>query len=128
MDELIHSELTVEASPQTQPDCGPLEAARLPGIEELRLAITELQLQLENRSAELSHANQQLQEQIRERRQIESAFHESEERFMAFMNNTPAMAFIKDENGRYVYGNERWKSFFGGRAGAGARHRADVAQ
>ena len=45
-------------------------------------------------------------QEIGERQQIESALLESEERFKAFMNNSPVMAFMKDEAGRYVYVNE----------------------
>lgn len=37
----------------------------------------------------------------------------SEERFQDFMNNSPALAFIKDEYGRYVYVNDRVAQDFG---------------
>jgi PAS domain S-box-containing protein len=36
----------------------------------------------------------------------------SELRFGAFMKNLPGIAFIKDEAGRYVYGNEAWHALF----------------
>lgn len=39
--------------------------------------------------------------------------HTSEARFRAFMENNPAMAFIKDPEGRYLYGNPAWQSQFG---------------
>ena len=35
----------------------------------------------------------------------ETALRESEERFQSFMNHSPVVAFLKDEEGRYVYGN-----------------------
>src|SRR4051812_14448443 len=38
-------------------------------------------------------------------RQAEAAIRESEERFRAFMDNSPAVAFMKDADGRYVYLN-----------------------
>lgn len=38
---------------------------------------------------------------------------ESEMRFHAFMNCSPAIAFLKDEKGRYVYINETYSSRFG---------------
>jgi PAS domain S-box-containing protein len=39
--------------------------------------------------------------------------HTSEARFRAFMENNPAMAFIKDPEGRYLYGNPAWQAQFG---------------
>ncbi|KUG19673.1 MAG: PAS domain S-box protein [Methanomicrobiaceae archaeon] len=42
---------------------------------------------------------------ITARRQAEETLRESEERFTAFMDNSPAMAWMKDEEGRYVYMN-----------------------
>jgi PAS domain S-box-containing protein len=39
------------------------------------------------------------------RKRVESALRESETRFHAFMENSPALAFIKDENGRMVWTN-----------------------
>jgi PAS domain S-box-containing protein len=43
---------------------------------------------------------------ITHRKSAEEAAAESERRFETFMNNTPVMAFIKDEEGRYEYANE----------------------
>src|SRR5918911_488964 len=47
-----------------------------------------------------------------ERETAEKALRESQERFKAFMNNSPAVAFIKDEEGRYVYVNQPFERFF----------------
>ncbi len=41
--------------------------------------------------------------------QAEAALRESEERFQTFMNNSPAVAFMKDELGRLVYINETFE-------------------
>jgi PAS domain S-box-containing protein len=42
---------------------------------------------------------------ITERKKVEEALRESEERFKNFMDHSPAMAWMKDEQGRYVYAN-----------------------
>lgn len=43
----------------------------------------------------------------------EKALRESEERFSAFMDNSPAIAWMKDEQGRYVYLNGTYARRFG---------------
>ncbi len=47
-----------------------------------------------------------------ERIRVETALRESEERFQAFMNHSPAVAFIKDEDGRYEYVNPMMQEKF----------------
>ncbi len=42
---------------------------------------------------------------ITERKQLEIKLKESEERFRAFMDNIPAVIYIKDENDKHIYGN-----------------------
>jgi two-component system, cell cycle sensor histidine kinase and response regulator CckA len=49
---------------------------------------------------------------VTERRRAESALRASEERFHAFMDNSPTLAFIKDEEGRYIYISRPLESFF----------------
>jgi PAS domain-containing protein len=41
------------------------------------------------------------------------ALHESEERFDAFMNASPTLAWVKDESGKYLYMNNAWFKAFG---------------
>lgn len=47
-----------------------------------------------------------------QRKQLEVALQESEARFQAFMNNSPTLAFMKDEAGRMVYVNESLERVF----------------
>ena len=58
------------------------------------------QLELRRSIAELERA-------ATERAQAEAALRKSEDRFHQFMNNSPALAFIKDESGSYVYVNDQ---------------------
>jgi len=53
---------------------------------------------------------------ITDRKKAEQAIRASERRFEVFMNNSPAVAFIKDEEGRYLYVNEPFTRYFGPQA------------
>lgn len=50
---------------------------------------------------------------ISERTKAEVALRESEERFHAFMDATPAIAWVTDEAGRHLYMNKAWDEAFG---------------
>jgi PAS domain S-box-containing protein len=55
----------------------------------------------------------ELSTEVAERRRTEEVLRESEERFRAFMDHSPAVAFIKDRNGCYVYLNKPFERHFG---------------
>jgi PAS domain S-box-containing protein len=50
---------------------------------------------------------------LTDRKRSEEALRESQEFFHRFMNNSPAVAFMKDDEGRYVYVNEPFERVFG---------------
>ncbi len=53
-----------------------------------------------------------LEKAAQEQKRVTRALHESQRLFTAFMNNSPAAAFMKDEQGRYVYINEPMEQQF----------------
>ena len=55
-----------------------------------------------------------VKEEITERKRIEEKLFESEERFKAFMDNSPAVAWMKDNGGRYIYLNSNYRERFCG--------------
>lgn len=50
---------------------------------------------------------------LTERKRSEEALRESQAYFHSFMDNSPTVAFMKDEAGRYVYVNRPFEQFFG---------------
>lgn len=46
------------------------------------------------------------------RKEAEKALRDREDLFKAFMNNSPVVGFMKDEQGRYIYVNKRWEALF----------------
>ena len=46
---------------------------------------------------------------VTEKKRAEDALRESEERFAAFMNNSPVVAFMRDAEGRYAYVNRAFE-------------------
>jgi PAS domain S-box-containing protein len=80
--------------------------------EALRKSHQELENRVEERTAELSKAYANLKGQFADRLRAESLLRESEERFKAFMNNSTAVAWMKDDQGVYVYINKPFERRF----------------
>ncbi len=54
-----------------------------------------------------------IQIDITERKQVEDALRESEDRFAAFMDHLPAVTFIKDQDSRTLFVNQYFNQLFG---------------
>jgi len=70
--------------------------------EALRKAHSELEKRVEERTAELTTANEQLNREIDERKQAEEALRESEETIRALFNATTDSAFLMDLEGTVI--------------------------
>jgi PAS domain S-box-containing protein len=83
--------------------------------DSLAIALRQARLyeQLHHQTEELTQTNARLQREISERQQIESSLQESQARFTTFMNHSPAVAFIKDSDGRLCYTNPAFVEAFG---------------
>ncbi len=68
--------------------------------------------QLEANTKDLSQLNADLQEEVRERKQVESALRESQQRLQAIMDNTSTVIYLKDCQGRYLLINRQYENLF----------------
>jgi len=76
-------------------------------LEKLNL---ELEEHVEQRTAELSRANEQLQQEIAERRQAEDALRESEEKYRTILENIEDGYYEVDIEGNFTFFNDSmWK-------------------
>jgi len=73
--------------------------------EELRNRRQRLRKLVEELSAELRNANERLRQQILERGQIEEELRQSKGLYRAFINSSPDIVFVKDEQFRHVIVN-----------------------
>lgn len=61
---------------------------------------------------ELQDLRRRLEQAEEARRRAELALKESEERFQAFLDNSPCVAFLKEPGGRHVYVNQPFRELF----------------
>ena len=102
------------------------QALALPSPEAMRLEIAErkcaeqalhqskdqLELGVRERTAELRKANEELVAQIAQRKQVEEALRERERLIGAILDNSPALIFLKDKEGRYLLVNKEFERAF----------------
>lgn len=74
--------------------------------------VRELMDRMEAQSRELARQREALEHELVERKRTEQALRSSEDRFRAFMDNSPAVAFLKDATGRLVYMNKTLQTAF----------------
>jgi len=79
----------------------------------LRKAHTVLERMVEERTIELSRANEKLQQEIRERRTIESALRESEEKFRSISAGALDGIIMVDSEGKISFWNKAAEVLFG---------------
>jgi PAS domain S-box-containing protein len=75
---------------------------RKQATKDLRLAHDNLELKVALRTAELAKANQELQEEIEERKRAEEALHRQQEEQQIILDSVPAMIFYKDTDNRVI--------------------------
>ncbi|MEZ2250531.1 PAS domain S-box protein [Microcoleus sp.] len=73
----------------------------------------ELENKVEERTAQLRTANQQLHQEIRERQQFEAALRASQEQLQAILDNSPAVIYVVDIQNRYILVNHKFENLFG---------------
>lgn len=108
------SELPVEISlSPLRTESGLLVSASIRDISErhvaqqaLRAARDELELRVQERTAELEQANRALQAEVRERRQAENALRASEAKLRLITDNMPAGMAYLDARQRFLYHNQ----------------------
>ena len=89
-----------------------VEEERRRAEEALRKAHDELERRVEERTAELLRANQQLKREIVEREQAENCLRESEERLRAIFQKAQDSIFIKDRSLKYSQVNPAMERLF----------------
>jgi len=81
--------------------------------EALRQAHDQLEMRVQERTAELVRANQALQAEIGERRRAEEALRQSEAFLHTLIDHLPVTVFAKDAAGRFVLWNKAAERLFG---------------
>lgn len=94
-------------------------AAKFPTVYELEIVTKQVRRVRLEVSTQLIYRNgkavgiQGIGRDLTERKRSEDALRESQAFFHSFMNNSPAVAFMKDHEGRYVYVNQPFEQLFG---------------
>jgi len=79
---------------------------------DLQLAHRELERRVAERTSELVQANAALRAEIAERERAEAALRENQNLLCAIVDNSKAVVFVKDMEGRYLLVNNRYAEMF----------------
>jgi len=91
-----------------------IDIARQQAENDLRLLNAELDGRVLERTEQLTRVNQQLNNEVTERKQIESALRESEERYAILFRNSPAaITLTRLDDGHYLDVNESFLRLVG---------------
>ena len=72
-----------------------------------------LEGRVNRRTRELARAYRELEDEVTFRRRTEKALRQNQEQLRAILNNTTAVVYMKDPEGRYILVNQRYKWLFG---------------
>lgn len=75
-------------------------------------AIEAVEAELKKKGIELQKANEALREGVTERKRLETEFKKTSDMFRAIMDNSTAVIFLKDINGKYVFVNKYYEALF----------------
>jgi len=80
--------------------------------QDLQRSRDELEQRVVERTAELEHSTAQLRTEMAERQRAEGAIRESQQLLQAIIDNTAAVIYVKDLQGRYMMVNRRYRELF----------------
>jgi len=80
--------------------------------QDLQRSRDELEQRVSERTAELARSTEQLRAEMTERQRAEAAIRESQELLQAIIDNTAAVIYVKDLQGRYLLVNRRYRELF----------------
>lgn len=116
LDYLVKSEVTLSAVPQIiKCTLGKWHETveRKRAQEALRRAYAELEVRVQERTAELVKTNETLRREIVERKRVERALRETKQKFRALAETVPEIVFTVCPDGRVDYTNPRFQEFTG---------------
>ncbi len=89
-----------------------IDSQRQAADEALQRANNELEMKILQRTGALRETNDRLNQEIAERQRTEAALKESESRLQAILDETTAVIFLKDTEGKFITVNRTFERLF----------------